>query len=291
MFALPALQGTVALSALLMILSGSADAQRPPSIRDSAGIRIVEHGRISQPSSIVRIAPAVLTDFGGLRDDPRAELHARMPFLRARPLSDGRWVIMDWASLKIFDSSGRFQSSIGRDGSGPGEFRQLRDVCIAPGDTILAISLSDRRLAAFDASGSLLNTYSLNGEVYDSPCLTDGTVLVRCGTRPNPNSRYSVKEAELMDRVAEVVRVRWDGSVAANVGLLQSGSLDPTFPEAANVSGGNARIIVGNGMVPEYRVYDPSGKLLQVVRWESDPTPVTEEMRSAALKVGWLAGP
>lgn len=283
---------TITLLLLCLISSESTDAQHPPRIRDSAGIRIVEHGRTTQLSTVLRISPTPLVDFGGLRDDLQAELSARMPYLRARPLSDGRWVVMDRAVLKIFDSTGSFQFSISREGSGPGEFRQLRDACVTPGDTILAISLSDRRLAAFDASGTHLRTVVLDGEVRDNPCLSDGTVLVRRGSRPNPQSRYSASDAALMDRVSEVVRVRWDGRIVGSLGLLQAESLDPTFPELANVSGGSGRTIVGNGISPEYRVYNLSGKLLEVIRWESIPAPVTDAMRAAAVKRrGWNPGP
>jgi len=287
---LHARRSATALLASVSLATGAL-AQRAPTIRDSAGVRIVEHGVLSRRAAPFRIGVDATVDLDVLRDDPDEELTARRPYLTGRRLSDGRWILIDFATLKLYDERGRYVRTIGRKGSGPGEFRQLREVCVAPGDTIIGISLADRRISTFDSTGKHVRSIVAPGSVLLDPCFPDGSFLVRLAPQGNPASKHSPKLAELMDRVSQVERIRWDGTPVGSLGLLQINSADQTFGDMANIVVGDGRVHVGNGIEPEYRVYSGAGKLLQIVRWQAPRVAVTPEMREERLRRGYLSGP
>lgn len=265
-------------------------SQSSPSVRDSSRIRIVEHGDVGGVLAPLRIGATPILDLAGIRANPEEEIDPR-GFLLARPLSDGRWVVGDQGHLKVFDSRGRYLRVIGRAGQGPGEFRQIREFCVTAGDTIVVIGLNDGRIGVFDSMGTHVRTTAIQGRVGARPCLNDGSILVRHEGAANPHSALSRQQAALLDRVAAVERIRWDGTPIQALGLLPVESLDLTFEDVANIVAGNGRIHVGNGSNPEFSVYDPAGRLIQIVRWRAARVPITSALRAAAIRRGFLAGP
>lgn len=281
----------LALVAGILIPPGAIQAQQSATVRDSAGIRIVEHRELSPDPPHFRIGERASLDLGGQRAELAEELDARQPFLVARPLSDGRWIVVDRAELKLFDAHGAFVRSIGNPGPGPGEFRQLGDVCVAPGDTLVAISFGDHRVSVFDSTGSLVRSGIIDGDVREDPCFGDGSIVVRHAARANPSSRLPAAQALLLDRVAPVTRMNWHGVVIGSLGLLQVESLDFIFEDLPNIVVANQRVVVGNGSVPEYRVYNGEGRLVQIVRWVARRTAVSDAMRNARIALGYAVGP
>ena len=281
---------------LLLFLGGLLSAPstlkaQSPRVVDSAGVRIVIHGVIPNSPAPLRLATAYSIDLGGLRENPSEEISSRNPFLIGRPLSNGRWAVVDMSQVRILGSNGQLLESIGRAGQGPGEFRQIRNICIIPGDTIVVLGFGDRRIGAFEATGKHIHTSTLNGEVDSEPCFADGSILVRGDAVASPSSHLAPQQAFLLDRVAPVQQVRWDGKIIQSLGLMQVGSLDFTFEDYANIVPAHNMIYVGNGSEPEYRVYDEGGALKQVVRWRAASRAVTPAMRAARVNRGFLAGP
>ncbi len=71
-------------------------------------------------------------------------------------LSDGRVVIADGglsSRLSVFSPHGRWLSSIGRAGEGPGEYRFLTSLQIGPEDSFFVYDANLRRVTAFPPSG------------------------------------------------------------------------------------------------------------------------------------------
>lgn len=52
-------------------------------------------------------------------------------------------------TLKVFDRSGRFVRSFGRDGGGPGEFRGVGSMVVLPADTLVVFDWGTRRYSLF----------------------------------------------------------------------------------------------------------------------------------------------
>lgn len=272
-------------------LPASSVAQQGLAVRDSAGVRIVEHRELGRAPAPFRVGDRPWLDLAGLRDDPREEIDPRNPFLVARPLTDGRWVVVDRTALKIFDHVGRHVRTIGRSGSGPGEFHQLRDVCVGPGDTLSAVTFSERRISTFDSAGNHVRTTMVDGLFGRDPCFPDGTLLLRGPGTTAPGSRLPPRQAALLDRVTPVDRIRWNGEVVAHLGLMPDESFDQTFTTVPSIAAAGDRILVGTGAEPEIRVYDTSGALVQVVRWQVERTRITPDMRRSAIERGYPGGP
>lgn len=275
--------GVVSLTAMTAV-APAAGAQESGRVRDSMGLRIIEHGELRRPAPF-KIAEQPLVDFGGLRTVPSEEVDPRNPMLVARPLSDGRWVVVDWMMLRVFDGRARYIRTIGRPGRGPGELGQVRDICITAGDTIITLGLMDRRLAVFDSSGTPVSTtdfpYARMGA---DACLGDGTILVRGPAVPTGEAND--------EQVAQVDRVRWDGTPVAPFGLLPAEGLDGMVGVSANIAASGDRVYVGNGNTPEYRVYSGFGKLVQIVRWRARLRRVSPSWREGLMRSGrYMPGP
>ncbi len=67
------------------------------------------------------------------------------------PTSKGHVLVADWnaKTFHIFDSNGRRIGTVGKEGSGPGEFQQMGNIVISAGDTLFVQDWSNRRITAF----------------------------------------------------------------------------------------------------------------------------------------------
>src|SRR5262249_52751757 len=110
------------------------------------------------------------------------------PGVRVVLLGDGRIVVSARNELRWFDGDGRWIRTIGRDGSGPGEFRGIYFLA-AQGDSIATYDLGLRRFSVFDtagryARGTVLSDPDQIGESTVAGWLRDGRLLLE--TYPAP---------------------------------------------------------------------------------------------------------
>jgi hypothetical protein len=265
--------------AFLLAACGSEAAGPRVVVRDSAGIQIVENGPVKELPPAFQISPTWRLDLGGAKDSPDEELDPGAPFLNATRLSDGRFVVSDMSAVKVFDANGRYVSTIGRSGDGPGEFRQLRAVCVAPGDTIIALGNGAPRVSAFDRDGNHVRTFNVKDEyVEGSGCFEDGSLLIHSPARPNPQSALPPASGEEIDLINTVTRIGSDGHVLGVVGDFPSGTFNLFIEQVMNTVPHGRLLYVGDGDLPEIRVYTMDGKLLRIIRWEQARIPVTDEV-------------
>ena len=257
---------------------GSAQTLRAPTIRDSAGIRIVEHRTIRDLPPAFRIVEKPTLDLGGLQDDLRAELNPRHPFHHAVRLSDGRILVADRSELRLFDAGGKILQVIGREGQGPGEFGQLREACVIPGDTIIAINYSNPRVSVFDRTGAHVRTFTPQGRVAANGCLPDGTLLLEVRAPRVAGAGAGRGRGAAEDRDVTVHRIRSDGTLVNPVGTFPGGSLDYVFSRTVNLVPHADSIYAGDGRTPQFGVYTATGKLVRIVRWNDPLVAVTAEM-------------
>lgn len=143
------------LAAIACTLSANAAAGHAQAVRDSAGVRIVSYPRSAEPRTTWRLSERPLVEIG-VADDPSSEFSAVRGVVR---LDDGRIAVANGASneIRIFSREGRHQRTVGRAGSGPGEFRRITRL-LRRGDTLVGVD-GDSRAHAFDAtSGRLLRS-------------------------------------------------------------------------------------------------------------------------------------
>ena len=138
----------------------SQPANHPSPIRtDSAGVEIVEHLSTSTAQRWL-IGHQPVVEVGNAEGDSAAELYQVRGTTRT---STGNVIVINGASqsLKVFGADGKYIRTIGRSGSGPGEFSRISFVSALPGDSILVWDQSQQRLTLFDPDGVLVQTVPL----------------------------------------------------------------------------------------------------------------------------------
>lgn len=266
---------------LLLVAVSTARTQGGGEISDSSGIRIIDHRQLRVPTTFARFSASPLLELDTERADPDHELDFRRPYLIARRLGDRRWVLGDLAQVKLYDSTGKFVRAIGRRGDGPGEFRQVGEVCIARGDTIVVASLLDRRVEAFDTTGRYLGGTRTPGNIERDPCTADGSVVVR--RRAETAAGSSVWSSE-------IILVSWKGQARPLPQPLEVESADRTFPGIASIIPYRGGYLWGNGNEPEYRVLDSLGAPKLIVRWARPPVEISNAARAEAIRRGFPVG-
>ena len=263
----------------LLILPRANAGQALPVVGDSAGIRIVEHDAMAEIPKAFEIVAVPGIDLGGRRGDAPEALGAKHPHLQVARLSDGRRVVSDVYSLKVFDAQGTFLRAIGRRGRGPGEFAApLRGVCVARGDTIIAIGESARRVSVFTAEGEHVRTVALPGEAAPASCFADGSMLVMGAAERSPGLN-AADRARRPDLSAPVSRVRFDAAVIAELGILPAGTNASSNLRTVNLVVDDELVHAGDGREKAVHTYSSKGTLIRILRWNRDEPLTAGERR------------
>jgi hypothetical protein len=151
---------------------------------DSAGVTIVTS--VSGPwtdETAWRVAAEPAVDIGVLEGP---EAYQLFEVRDARRLDDGRVVVANAGTneIRFFDAQGDHLRTIGRQGSGPGEFEGLGMVRPFPGDSLLAYDIRLTRASVFDAEGAFGRSYRVvppteGGFAFALDAFSDGTLIVR----------------------------------------------------------------------------------------------------------------
>lgn len=110
-------------------------------------------GLTPDPASVVRIGSA---------DGDESTLFSRIS--GAVRLSTGEIVVANQGSneLRWFSATGSWIRTLGREGSGPGEFRGLRRLLLLAGDSLLAEDGLSQRMSLYDARGTLVRSWQIS---------------------------------------------------------------------------------------------------------------------------------
>ena len=302
----PGIRRCCALSALLLALASSLDAQRAPAVTrtDSAGVSIATN---SAPVSALRPVMTVAAE-------PRVRIGAvdgasEILFSQIRAavrLADGRIAVAngDPTEIRIFSPTGTFLGKFGRRGQGPGEFQSLAALMPGGGDTILAVNAPRFQLLRFTGAGAYVGMATVSLD----------TVNARlAGTRPTEGPQ------ELFRNGAFVISTQPDGEIPEEVmfptgklarrttgavwfssdyarsrvigsfGDIQQMFIDvgggrrtPVIPPSARwprhaLGGGGTRLCLGADEGPELRCVDQDGSTL-IVRWTQAPVPTEQKV-------------
>jgi hypothetical protein len=223
---------------------------------------------------------------------------ASPPLFRVRagkPLADGRIVILNAGNREMlfFGPDGRFLRSVGRSGSGPGEFLDPRWLGLGDGDTLYVWDGRLLRLSIFDGTGDLVGVHqvrvgdergmaiAISDRFADGAFLsTPGPLLYFDGTpgtlrHPEPYGRYDMATGTL-DAVttgAGMEFVSGEGPIYQ----LPFGRTDVVEPLGD-------LLVVGDIGTSVLRYYDRAGMLRRMVDWVSEPVPVTARDRREYIR-------
>lgn len=257
------------------------------TVRDSAGIRIVESDPVGLP--IWSVGPEPVLAIGSL-DDPDDALYRVSGVDR---LSDGTWVVANrgLSEIRLFDGEGGFVGTIGGPGEGPGEFTSLSAVFVLPGDSLLAWDFQRRRATVFDREGRVARSFvpttpddgqpaspvarfRSGGLLLDGGSSFGGDDPTTDGELVRPDVRTFIGDAEGVAQ-AELARIggrqMW---LVSNESFVSVRSVP--FAKGLGVAAVSDRAITGVTERAEFRVWDPDGS--EIARWriEVEPPPVTE---------------
>jgi hypothetical protein len=139
------------ISAVVSGCAGDAPANHT-TVRDSAGITIVDHGSIDLdhvPQWSISESP--LVTIGTVEGSPEYQFHRVQD---AIILSNGGIAVIDNSrTLRRYDPEGRHLWTAGGDGDGPGQFRYPFMVREIPGDSLLVWDGASNRLNILAADG------------------------------------------------------------------------------------------------------------------------------------------
>jgi hypothetical protein len=182
-------------------------------------------------------------------------------------LNDGRLVVANsgTSELRYFDSAGQFLFAAGGEGSGPGEFRDLKWIRPLSSDSVVAWDPESRRVTLFDRDGVLSRSFSLSylhgrgGHPNVVDLLNDATFLVVL----EPPIR--VGGVEVVRDTIRLVRVDRQGVLIGSIGkfagktntvISSEGVVDvmslPFGPDL-HIAASHAGFFVGTGETNEIR--------------------------------------
>jgi hypothetical protein len=280
----------------LIINAGCSGSDRPQDrvmVRDSAGVAIVESTAPAWAEGggwTVGETPSV--DIGGRADESAYDLFQVVGAVR---LADGRIIIADAGTqqLRFYAPDGTHLHTAGGVGEGPGELTGLGLMVTLPGDTLLTFDFRQVRISRFDHNGTFLDAHSLAGIERASlrmiGALGDGAILSRSGGAFAPRSlppgvgrdtalylvhQLPVAHLDTVGRFPDTERF------VKNEGQLTTTQMLP-FGRQTVVSTSGDQIVVGIGDTNELRVYNRSGAVHAIIRWDVAIRPVTPDQVEA----------
>lgn len=213
----------------------------------------------------VSIQPSARLSIGEAAGDTLEEFDRVVtPFL----MPDGRLVVplRSAATIRVFSANGRFLNSLGRKGSGPGEFVELQSVW-SRGDTIEALDVRLHRITRFLPNGTV-QTVMLRSGMHDMAA-TSGPVGTEWLVGGVASAGYGRRDSVAVRRFARDGSDRGVVGVAAGFARYQSTEMsgpEPLSPRPVLQAHGG-RLYIADNMTPSIRVMQANGTVERTITW------------------------
>jgi hypothetical protein len=286
--AVPALAVPLLFLPLAACNGGEGGSSAGFAVRDSAGIHIVENTAPQWKEGAGWTLSAEPTlDIGVVDGAKEYQLSQVRDALR---LASGQIAVANAGSqeIRFFDGSGKYLRSVGGEGGGPGEFKDVSWIRALPGDTLVAYDGRQRRLSTFDPQGMFVGSTNLELKAekgYLSPVgqFADGTLFVQLGQAYGPGE---VKSGVVRDSVSylrystagallnPVIRLRGsEAFVESDEKSLSVSSL--IFGRSSQYALAGTRVFAADNDAYEIGLYGMDGKLVELIRRRAEARPVT----------------
>lgn len=295
---------TAVVASLLACGDRGSDDRSVATVRDSAGVTIVES---SEPlwegaGRGWRVSDEPSLQIGGVAGPEAYQLDRVEGAVR---LDDGRIAVADGGSgrIRLYDSAGRHLRDFGRRGGGPGEFEVLSAVFRFRGDSIAGWDMRVNRLSVFGAAGGSDRTVTARGvrglAVQLEGAFSDGSFVVSPRLVPSdPSTRPSSRRVtgSYRDTVA-YLRLGRDGRLLDTIAEVPGRERvrdpeGPRFDDRSVLFGRDHHATVrhdrfygGDDEHFEIKVRDPSGALRRVFRWAGRVRRVSGTELAAARRI------
>lgn len=279
-------------AAVTLILGTGCDDQPAPDPRieiDSAGVRVVTIDPFASDAACsVSEEP---TFYIGDSEESDEQWFTRV--LGAVRLSDGSVAVADdyTMQVRIFDKSGAYIRSMGREGEGPGEFKRLWYLWRLPGDTLWVGDYRPWRYQVYASTGEWIRTVTMD-PVYPNPTRAGGVLANGVSinsrdesARPRDFSAPDKRHVEAHGPDGKLI-----GILATlpgrTFGQVDDGTLNyylsPWYDSNPTIDAEGRTIVTANGRDPEVRVLDDEMRLRLIIRWGAPGGKVTSADIQAA---------
>ena len=252
---------------LFAVVTVSLRAQAP-TVRDSAGIRIVMNPALSAAKETFVFHPDPIYDVGGLEDDPVKEFKSNQGYLRGVFLSDGTLAVTDESRMQFFDSKAKRLGILGTRGGGPEDFGYLMGICRTRGDTIVVYDSRNGRNAVISPARKVVRTVpaGINGGITFSSCFDDGTIVLA----------HSEFDRATGTGTTRYVRARLDGTIVNPLSSLVPVRFDlATSADDATATAGQ-RFYHGLPDASQITAYTVTGKPVLMIRYADKAERITD---------------
>lgn len=264
------------LSAIcVMVATVSACESGPPSdeasVRDSAGIRIVEYTAVPPKVGALTLSAEPLYQHGGAPGDYQFQmisLGALQP--------DGSAIVVDAAVQEVLriKHDGTSHTVLARRGRGPSEVQRVSSIMVLGQDTVLIEDDGNTRISVFEPGGVVRST-NLGGD----PSITRGLRalgITNAGQLLMSTSSYRSGFTEPW-LTGHLVRFEVETQAADTVASFdmapftpREGTQNPFLP-TGKATATQGRFVVARSDRAEIRWLSADGVLEQVVRWNPQP--------------------
>lgn len=277
------------LLAALALQACSEPARRLPLVEhDSAGIRIIEnHSPAWRDGDGWTIDTVPALDTGTNPENPASQLYAVGDVVGAT----GFIAVADVGASQIvlFDFGGNVIDRIGRRGSGPSEFSQLRGLYRCAGDTLIVNDFS--RVMTVAPEGRFIRAQPVRQAEGERTARVQGvtsdcsTFIISAGTVPQAMTDTPFR------RESRFLRGDLDGTERSSLATVRGREVETHLvedvPQPVPVPWGadgvwaidGDRFYYGSTDQPEIHVYERDGGLRRIVRWTRQVSPVTDADR------------
>ncbi len=286
--------------------SGDAPGTGEASVRDSAGIQIVENiGPEFAEGEGWSLAAEPMVEIGGDAANPVYELGQVTGAVRLR---DGALAVANAATneIRFFNPDGTHRSTTGRTGAGPGEFQVIVGMWRSRADSLVVLDMAIQRLTVLASDGQYSHSFSLGGMggammpgadgsismAIPAGMLDDGSLIGMANTfRINDQREGSFRDP------LPLVRYGPDGAIRDTVAIVPGYEMEmmelsfggQSFSTPTPVSLGKQTITVARGghlyvatnEAWEVEVRDPDGTLRQLIRLQAPARPLNSAMIAA----------
>jgi len=268
---------------------GAGSSTDSRNVRDSAGVEIVVNEFESWKSGDEwQVSPEPLVDIGAGEGQPEAQL------FRVRDVV--RWhnsiVVLNGGTddLRVFDLTGKFQTTIGRRGGGPGEFQNLGFLAALDEDSILTWDSGNDRLSVFDRSGRFVRSFSLE-RADEFGAFLSPSVLLQGRRLLTTSGRHMLELDTESDRFVDSVVVAihdLTGALQGVVGLLPGGermryqrdgiitTLRAPFERSLSIISLRTGYCWGFSSTFAISCHSTTGQLMSAIRFAGPAQPITD---------------
>lgn len=284
--------GTLPLLLLACGGEGGDNTALAPTVRDSAGVRIVEHPAAVFEQDTVALGNPIMV-IGAAEGDGADVFGAISGVAR---LSDGAVAVLDRqaAEVRVFRPDGSLRTRFGRNGGGPGEFEYANILLALAGDTIAVVDQGGSRVHRFAAEGRIVSAERLDTSADVSWIVTgvfrDGAWLTQSRTRVDGPPPDGVREdwtlagvrLRGMNNADSLTRMRTGMSFIRNFDQGFGFTAVPFAPRGAVDVVGEA-IVAHDGKHYELRVVGRDASTRMLVRVVAEPPAITDADFAADL--------